>query len=175
MNFSIKEAIEVLERTPQALEALLGGLSEEWLSCNEGEGTWNAYEVVCHLIEGEVHNWIPRLRFILEEGESRTFTPFNRYSHLGEQAVLPIEQKLMEFKTIRSNNIAALQQLHLTEDKLEQTGLHPEFGAVKARELLSTWVAHDMTHMAQIARIIAERYREDVGPWAAYLGILNKR
>ncbi|RJE88434.1 DinB family protein [Paenibacillus sp. 1011MAR3C5] len=174
MNFSINEAIEVLERTPHALEALLGGLSDEWLSCNEGEGTWNAYEVVCHLIEGEVHNWIPRLRFILEEGERQTLPPFDRFSHLERQA-MPIKHKLLEFKTIRTNNVAALRQLQLTEAKLEQTGLHPEFGAVKARELLSTWVAHDMTHMSQIARIMAERYREDVGPWTAYLGILNKR
>ncbi|MDO3681329.1 DinB family protein [Paenibacillus ehimensis] len=174
MNFNLKEAIEVLERTPQTLEYMLSGLSDGWLQCNEGEGTWNVTEVIEHLMEGEKTNWVPRLEFILQEGESKPFPPFDRYAHLNEKAEKSLEQKLHEFKTIRATNIAKLKELIDPEAHLELTGLHPAFGAVKLRELLSTWVVHDLTHMAQIVRVMAERYRADVGPWIQYLGILNK-
>ncbi|MEC0207827.1 DinB family protein [Paenibacillus ehimensis] len=174
MNFNLKEAIEVLERTPQTLEYMLSGLSDGWLQCNEGEGTWNVTEVIEHLMEGEKTNWVPRLEFILQEGESKPFPPFDRYTHLNEKAEKSLEQKLHEFKTIRATNIAKLKELIDPEAHLELTGLHPAFGAVKLRELLSTWVVHDLTHMAQIVRVMAERYRADVGPWIQYLGILNK-
>lgn len=175
MNFSMKEAIEVLERTPQTLEHFLSGLSEGWLQCNEGEGTWNATEVIEHLIEGEKHNWLPRLEMILQEGESKPFPPFDRFSHLQETSERSIEQKLLEFKTIRAQNITTLQTLIDPELHLELTGSHPAFGQVKLRELLATWVAHDLTHITQIVRVMAERYRTDVGPWSEYLGILNRK
>lgn len=174
MNFTMKEAIEVLERTPRALDFFLSGLSEGWLRCNEGEGTWNASEVVDHLIEGEKTNWIPRLEFLLREGDSKPFPPFDRFAHLKEGAANTIEQKLHAFKTIRTQNIAKLRELIGSDERLERTGFHPAFGAVKARELISTWVAHDLTHMAQIVRVMAERYRADVGPWVQFLGILKK-
>jgi hypothetical protein len=176
MNFNMKEAIEVLERTPQSLENFLSGLSDAWLKCNEGEGTWNIYEVIEHLIEGEKNNWLPRLEIILQEDESKVFPPFDRYSHLseGDETKL-IEKKLLEFKKIRIQNIAKLNTLIENESDLEKTGAHPVFGEVKARELLSTWVVHDLTHIAQIVRILAERYRLDVGPWIEYLGILKKK
>lgn len=174
MNFNMKEAVEVLERTPQTLEYFLSGLSDRWLQCNEGEGTWNASEVIEHLIEGEKNNWIPRLELILQEGESKPFPPFDRYSHLNERSERSIEQKLLEFKTIRTQNTTKLNVLIEPEMHLELTGKHPAFGIVKIRELLSTWVVHDLTHIAQIVRIMAERYRTDVGPWKEYLGILKK-
>jgi hypothetical protein len=174
MNFTMKEAIEVLERTPQSLEYFLSGLSGGWLQCNEGEGTWNVSEVIEHLIEAEKNNWIPRLEMILQEGESKPFPPFDRYAHLNEKSKESIEQKLLEFKTIRTHNITKLKVLIQPELHLEWTGSHPAFGAVKVRELLSTWVVHDLTHMAQIVRVMAERYRADVGPWKEYLGILKK-
>jgi hypothetical protein len=174
MNFNMKEAIEVLERTPQTLEYFLSGLSDGWLQCNEGEGTWNVSEVIEHLIEGEKNNWIPRLEMILQEGESKPFPPFDRYSHLKERSEGSIEQKLLEFKTIRTQNITKLKALIEPELHLELTGSHPAFGVVKLRELLSTWVVHDLTHIAQIVRVMAERYRADVGPWKEYLGILKK-
>lgn len=174
MNFTMKEAIEVLERTPQSLEYLLTGLSAGWLQCNEGEGTWNVSEVIEHLIEAEKNNWIPRLEMILQEGESKPFPPFDRYAHLNEKPIESIEQKLIEFKTVRTQNITKLKVLIQPELHLEWTGTHPAFGAVKVRELLSTWVVHDLTHMAQIVRVMAERYRADVGPWKEYLGILKK-
>jgi len=174
MNFTIAEAIEILERTPQTLEYFLSGLSKSWLYCHEGEGTWNASEVIDHLIEGEKINWLPRLQFILEEGENKPFLPFDRYAHLNESKDAALEQKLQAFKTIRAQNIAKLQSLIDPKLHLEKTGLHPEFGPVKVRELISTWAVHDLTHIAQIVRVMAERYREDVGPWSAYLGILKK-
>lgn len=175
MNFNLREAIEVLERTPLTVSSLLSGLSGGWLQGNEGEDTWNAVQVVDHLIEGERSNWMPRLEHILREGESRPFPPFDRFAHLQAGGEQTLDEKLRAFGEIRSRNLARLEELAGQGLPLERTGCHPAFGAVKARELLSTWVAHDMTHIAQIVRVIACRYREDVGPWIAYLGILNKR
>jgi DinB superfamily len=174
MNFNLKEAIEVLERTPQTLEYLLSGLSDSWSQCNEGEGTWNPSEVIGHLIEGEKNDWIPRLEIILKEGESKPFPPFDRFSHLKESPGVTIEKKLQEFKNLRARNLTKLKSLVEPEQHLELTGTHPALGVVKLRELLSTWVVHDLTHIAQIVRVMAERYRTDVGPWKEYLGILNK-
>ncbi|MFC4598004.1 DinB family protein [Cohnella hongkongensis] len=175
MNFNLEQTLELLERTPPTLETLLGGLSEPWLSCNEGAGTWNAAEVVDHLIEGERTNWIPRLEWILSEGESKPFPPFDRYSHLNAGADRTMAQRLHEFRTARLENTGRLRALVQSEDLLEAVGTHPAFGTVKARELLSTWVVHDLTHISQIVRVMAERYRQDVGPWIEYLGILNRK
>lgn len=174
MNFNIKEAIEVLERTPQTLELFLSGLSDGWLQCDEGEGSWNATQVIDHLIEGEKTNWIPRLECILEEGENQLFPPFDRFAHLIKSASSSLEVKFLEFKSLRSENISKLKNLILDDEQLQFRGLHPEFGEVKASELISTWVVHDLTHISQIVRVMAERYRADVGPWAAYLGVLQK-
>ncbi|WP_099364173.1 DinB family protein [Fredinandcohnia onubensis] len=157
MHFNMKEAIEVLERTPQTLEYFLSGLSEGWLHCNEGKGTWNAVEVIEHLIECEKNNWIPRLEFILQEGCNQPFPSFDRYSHLKDKPQLSIDQKLQEFKAIRIQNITKLKS-HIKPDlHLELKGSHPALGKVKIRELLSTWVVHDLTHIAQIVRVMAER------------------
>ena len=174
MNFNLKEAIEILENMPQTLEKLLSGLSAGWLQCNEGEGTWNTSEVIEHLIEAEKNNWIPRLEFILQKGKEGVFPPFDRYAHLNKESASSIEEKLLEFKKIRIQNLHQLKLLVKHEKHLEVRGEHPAFGEVKVRELLSTWVAHDLTHIAQIVRVMAERYREDVGPWEEYLGILKK-
>lgn len=173
MNFNLKEAIEILERTPTTLEQLLSGLSRDWLQCNEGDGTWNTYEVIDHLIECEKNNWIPRLEHILKDGESKPFPPFDRYAHLENEYELPVEQRLIDFKSIRTQNITKLQVLIDPQVPLEMKGFHPAFGAVKVRELLSTWAVHDLTHINQIVRIMAERYRSDVGPWQEYLEILK--
>ena len=174
MNFTLAEAIEILERTPQSLEHLVTGLSENWLKCKEGEGTWTVSEVIDHLIEGEKTNWIPRVMFLLVEGENKSFPPFDRFSHLDEKQERSIEEKLLEFKMLRSENIAKLKTLVKSDEQLELTGLHPALGVVKLRQLISTWVVHDLSHMAQIVRVMSERYRLDVGPWIEYLGILKK-
>ncbi|GIN84414.1 hypothetical protein J6TS2_08000 [Heyndrickxia sporothermodurans] len=173
MIFNFNEAIEVLERTPQSLEYFFSGLSHGWLQCNEGEGTWNATEVIEHLIEAEKNNWIPRLEFILQERENKPFPEFDRFAHLNKGVEKSIEETVQEFKTIRSQNITKLKSLIESEQHLEITGSHPAFGVVKLRELISTWVVHDLTHIAQIVRVMAKRYRTEVGPWIEYLSILK--
>lgn len=173
MDFILGEAIEILERTPKTLEYFLSGLSLGWLEINEGEGTWNAREVIEHLIEAEKNNWIPRLEFILQGNTNTPFPVFDRFSHLHKGDGKSIEQIFDEFKLIRTKNIAVLKSLVESKDILELTGSHPEFGEVRVKELLSTWVVHDLTHMAQIVRVMAKRYRTDVGPWREYLGILK--
>lgn len=174
MNFDLNEAVEILERTPRTLEVFLSGLSYGWLECNEGTDTWNAKEVVGHLIEAEISDWMPRLNIILQEGENQPFPPFDRFAHLQKNSHLSIDEKLMEFQMLRKQNIQRLMEAVDPIEQLELTGLHPDFGTVKLRELLATWVVHDLTHISQIVRVMAERYRTDVGPWAAYLGILNR-
>lgn len=174
MNFSMKEAVEVLERTPKVLEVFFTGLSDAWLACNEGEGTWNASEVLDHLIEGEKSNWIPRLKMILSESEDEPFPEFDRYAHLNKTTDAPLVDRLNEFKERRADNIVMLQELIQHESQLESTGIHPAFGSVKARELISTWVVHDLTHLSQIVRVMAGRYREDVGPWISFLSVLTQ-
>lgn len=173
MNFELDEAMEVLERTPRTLAALLSGLDAGWLTCNEGEGTWNAIEVVDHLVEAEKTNWIPRLEWLLREGESRPFPPFDRYAHLTGESGNAIEDALFEFQALRSNHLGKLKALLDADSKLERRGLHPAFGLVTAKQLVSTWAVHDLTHTAQIVRVMANRYAEDVGPWREYLGILK--
>ncbi|MUK88403.1 DinB family protein [Ornithinibacillus sp. L9] len=173
MEFNMNEAIDVLERTPKTLEHFLSGLSDGWVHCNEGESTWNAYEVIGHLIDGEKNNWIPRLEHILMEGESNPFPPFDRYAHLNDTAKVPIKDRLLEFKRLRSINVQKLMDLIESIDDLDRTGSHPAFGVVKVRELISTWVVHDLTHISQIVRVMAKRYGVDVGPWKEYLSILK--
>jgi uncharacterized damage-inducible protein DinB len=173
MNFDLKEAVDLLERTPQTLTSFLSGLSEGWLTCHEGENTWNVSQIIDHLIEGEKHNWIPRLEHILREGERQPFPAFDRFSHLRAQE-RPIEAKLEEFKTVRAQSLTQLKKRFNPNLHLEITGSHPAFGQVRVRELLSAWVVHDLTHLSQIVRVMANRYKDDVGPWIEYLGILNK-
>ncbi|MFI8684670.1 DinB family protein [Rossellomorea sp. NPDC077527] len=177
MNFTLHEAIEILERTPVTLETFLTGLSKGWLECHEGDGTWNAVQVVDHLIEGEKQNWIPRLKMILQEGESMVFPVFDRHSHLeGGASSRSLDEKLKEFTALRTENIKKLNELlALHENAFDRTGLHPAFGKVTARELISTWVVHDLTHLSQVVRVFSKRYGEDVGPWKEYLGVLNQR
>ncbi|MYL43496.1 DinB family protein [Virgibacillus salexigens] len=175
MQFSLKGALEVLDNTPQALDCLLSNLSHGWLQCNEGDRTWNSYEVIDHLIESEKHNWIPRLEAILHGDEHAPIPPFDRYAHLNKDTNNPIQQKLMEFKTLRAHNLSRLETIPSLESHLDAIGLHPVFGEVKLSELLSTWVVHDLTHIAQIVRVMAKRYQKDVGSWQAYLGILTNK
>lgn len=174
MNFRLEEAIEVLERTPKALALFLGGLSDGWLQVDEGEGTWTPSQVVDHLIEAERTNWIPRLVTLLEAGETLPFPPFDRFAHLNAEEGGSIEEKCRAFELARTGNIELLRSLIASDGLLARTGLHPAFGAVKASELLSAWVVHDLTHLSQIVRVMAGRYRADVGPYQAYLSILKR-
>ncbi|WP_281883435.1 DinB family protein [Paenibacillus sp. YYML68] len=173
MTVQLNEAVQLLARTPQALEQLLVGLSDEWLTCNEGEGTWNATEVVEHLLVAERTNWIPRLEWLMKEGEGRAFPPFDRFAHLQQRRDDSMECKLREFRQLREASLARLHTIINFESDLDRTGRHPQLGIVKASELLATWVVHDLTHTSQITRVLANRYRSEVGPWVQYLSILR--
>ena len=174
MNFNLQEALELLERTPRTLESMLTGLSDSWLGCREGEGTWSASEVVDHLIEAEKRNWIPRMEWLLAHGEEQPFPPFDRFAHLRQPSGRSLEQRLAEFRELRDGHVARLRAFIDPERHLGLKGMHPEFGSVTLGQLLSTWVVHDLTHLSQIIRVMAKRYRDDVGPWVAYLKILKQ-
>jgi hypothetical protein len=175
MTFNSTEATEILSRTPGTLRAMLSGLSEEWTKINEGGKTWSAFDVVGHLIHGEETDWIPRLRIILTSGESAPFPPFDRGAQFRKSEGKSLSALLDEFGKLRMENISVLKQIFAKGIDLDRRGMHPELGSVTIRELLATWVVHDLDHLAQIARTMAKRYGEDVGPWERYLGILDQK
>lgn len=172
-EFSLADAISVLSRTPGTLDALLRGLPDTWVRCNEGKDTWSAFDIVGHLICGERTDWMPRVRIILENGETRAFDPFDRWAQLNEGQGKSLEQLLDEFARLRQENLIALQALKLGQKDLTGRGKHPELGVVTLSELLATWVAHDLTHLHQLSRLMAHQYRAVVGPWSVYLGVLQ--
>ena len=172
MDFNLDEAIAVLERTPAVLLALLDELPEDWTRVDEGPDTWTPREVVAHLIHGERTDWIPRARIILKQETYRRFDPFDRFAVLKSDR--PLRDLLGEFDQLRSGNVATLRGWNLKEKDMELTGEHPEFGPVTLRQLLATWVAHDLGHVAQTARVMAKQYRDAIGPWRAYLPIMDR-
>ena len=174
MSFDLAEAIAVLERTPEAFRSLLGGLPDAWITADEGPNTFSAFANVGHLIHGERTDWIPRARIILAQGASRRFEPFDRFAQTRESAGRSLPELLAEFARLRAENLAILRAWNLTEAQLELEGEHPELGRVTLRQLLATWVAHDLGHVAQTARVLAKRYRSEVGPWRAYLPVLDR-
>ena len=174
MEFELAPAIEVLRRTPVTLNSLLRDLPEPWLNRNEGPETWNPYDVIGHLIHGEETDWIPRAKIILEHGEARAFEPFDRVAMFEESKRKPIAQLLDTFAQLRTENLRELQGLNLTDDLLNKRGRHPELGVVTLRQLLSTWVVHDLGHIRQVVRVMSKQYRDAVGPWRAYLSILEE-
>jgi DinB family protein len=173
MEHDLPHTIALLARTPIALNALLRDLPETWTLRNEGENTWSARDVLAHLIHGERTDWLPRARMLLQFGETHTFLPFDRSGHLQDSQGKSLEQLLDEFARLRSDNLAELRALQLRPADLERRGRHPAFGPVTLSELLATWAAHDLTHLHQISRVMAHQYREAVGPWSAYLGVLK--
>jgi hypothetical protein len=174
MNFTIDKSIEILERTPEVLHLLLSGLSADWITANEGENTWNPYDIIGHLIHGEKTDWIVRARLILSNQENKTFVPFDRFAQFENSKGKSLTELLDEFKALRIKNIAALKSMHIDDNTLNQKGIHPDFGEVTLRQLLATWVVHDLDHIAQISRVMAKHYNEDVGPWIEYLKILRQ-
>jgi uncharacterized damage-inducible protein DinB len=171
MQFDLEAALEILERTPAVLRALLAGLSDEWAKRNEGGRSWSPHDVVGHLVHGEKTDWIARARIILERGEAQEFEPFDRFAQLEEETSL--EERLEEFAALRAANLAELKRLDLSD--LDRTGRHPELGVVTLRQLLATWVVHDLSHLGQAARTMARQYRDEVGPWEEYLPMLASR
>jgi hypothetical protein len=174
MDFDLDHGLAVLERTPGVLRALLAGLPDVWTRQNEGPETWSPREVVGHLIEGERSDWIPRARIVLAQGPSTAFEPFDRTAHQRSMSArAPLEELIETFARMRLENLATLRGWKLTPPQLELTGIHPEFGVVTLRQHLSTWVAHDLGHLVQIARTMARQYRDAVGPWRKYLSALQ--
>jgi hypothetical protein len=177
-EFSLAEVIALLTRTPATLDALLRGLPDTWVRSNEGrseEGkeTWSPFDIVGHLIVGERTDWMPRARVILDHGDARPFDPFDRFAQERESQGKSLEQLLDEFARLRKENLAALQALNLKPEDLARRGRHAELGVVTLAELLATWAVHDLTHLHQLSRVMAHQYRDAVGPWGAYLGVLH--
>lgn len=173
VEFNLAESIALLERTPAVLNALLRGLPDTWVRGNEGINTWNAFDIVGHLVFAERTDWMPRARILLENGEARPFDPFDRFAQMKETQGKSLDQLLESFSTLRSESLSALQSLNLKQEDLVRRGKHPALGSVTLSELLASWTVHDLTHLHQLSRTMAYQYREAVGPWSAYLGVLR--
>ena len=174
MDFDLTNAIAVLERTPATLRALLAGLPPAWTDATEGAETWSPYVIVGHLLHGERTDWITRARIILAQGADRRFEPYDRFAQFRESQGRSLDDLLDAFARARAENLATLAGWRLTDRELALEGEHPAFGTVTLRQLLATWVAHDLGHVAQTARVMAKQYRDAVGPWHAYLPVLDR-
>jgi hypothetical protein len=173
MNHDLQLTMALLARTPATLDALLRDLPDAWTLTTEGDNTWSAFDIVGHLIHGERTDWMPRARIILQDGESRPFDRFDRWAQARESQGKSLPQLLDEFAALRSENLGALRALNLGPEHLARRGRHPSLGLVTLSELLATWAAHDLTHLHQISRALAHQYRDAVGPWSRYLGVLQ--
>ena len=173
MRFDLALSIDVLRRSPAVLRALLEGADRAWVRGAEGPDTFSPFDVVGHLIDGEETDFIPRARIILARGADRRFVPFDRFRHRKRNAGRTLESLLAEFADLRAANLKLLESWKLTEAELELTGEHPALGAVTLRQLLASWVVHDLEHLAQVARVMAKQYRTEVGPWVPYLPVLT--
>jgi len=174
MEYQLDNAFEILARTPKILEIYLQNLSDDWIHCNEGDQTWSAYDVLGHLIHGEKTDWTERLKIIMSDGHDKTFQPFDRFAQFEESKGKTLNQLLIEFKTLRQQNINFIKSLNISELDYSKRAIHPSLGEVTLKNLLATWVAHDLGHIVQIARVMAKQYKSEVGPWAQYLSVMNK-
>ncbi|MGD2215097.1 MAG: DinB family protein [Gemmatimonadales bacterium] len=175
MDFQLDRTVEILRAAPATLRALLADLSDPWIRCDEGPDTWSPYDIVGHLIHGERTDWIPRLRIILEHGDLRTFTPFDRFAQFQDSRGKTLAELLDTFEALREENLRTLEGMKLKPEQMDLSGTHPELGRVTLRQLLATWTVHDLGHIAQIARVMAKGYADQVGPWGAYLSVLSDR
>jgi len=173
MEHNLEQTMLLLSRTPATLNALLRDLPEMWTLRNEGQNSWNVFDIVGHLIYGERTDWMPRARMVLQFQEGKTFEPFDRWGQARESQGKSLDQLLDEFARLRSENLRELRALSLPPEHLELRGRHPALGVVTLSQLLATWAVHDLTHLHQISRVMAHQYREAVGPWSEYLGVLH--
>jgi uncharacterized damage-inducible protein DinB len=174
MDFDLTAGTAILERTPNAFRAMLAGLPPVWTDATEGPETWSPYIILGHLVHGERTDWIARAEIILAQGENRRFAPFDRFAQFRESEGKSLTDLLDEFAKVRAENLATLASWRLSEAQLALQGEHPAFGPVTLRQLLATWVAHDLGHIAQTARVMAKQYRDAVGPWRAYLPVMDR-
>ncbi len=175
MDFNLEKSLQLLERTPAVLKLLLNGLDDDWTKNNEGRDTWSPFDVVGHLLHGELTDWIPRLEKILNENGDKNFVPFDRYAQFKESESKTLTQVLDEFIAARAHNLAILKSKNITVADYQKTGVHPVFGNVTLEQLLSTWTVHDLSHINQITRVMAKQYRVATGPWIEYLSVLSDR
>lgn len=173
MQFDLGSALEILGRTPKTLNALLRDLPDPWVRATEGPDTWSAYDVVGHLIHADETDWIPRARVILDFGPSKPFEPFDRFAQFESSRGKSLDHLLGEFAAVRARSLSELAEMKITPELLNREGRHPEFGPVTLGQLLSTWVVHDLDHLAQVSRVLAKAYGDAVGPWKAYLRVLK--
>jgi hypothetical protein len=173
LKHDLSQTVALLAHTPATLNALLRDLPEAWTLSNEGENTWTAFDIVGHLIHAEHTDWIPRATMILQSGETQTFKPFNRLGQEEKSRGKSLPQLLDEFARVRSDSLVQLRAMNLQPQDLDRRGRHPAFGPVTLGQLLATWVIHDLTHLHQLSRLLAHQYREAVGPWSVYLGVLQ--
>jgi len=173
LTFDLRLSIDVLERTPATLRALLQDVDQKLARGTEGPDTFSPFDNIGHLIDGEETDWMPRARIILAQGPSRRFEPYDRFRHRARNATRKLESLLDEFARLRAENLRVLASWHLTEAQLDLPGEHPSLGAVTLRQLLAAWVVHDLGHIAQVARVMAKQYRTEVGPWVPYLPVLT--
>lgn len=173
MTFILAESIDVLQRTPATLATLLDGIAERLARGNEGPDTFSPFDVVGHLIDGEETDWMTRARIILSDSADKRFEPYDRFRHRARNADRTLDSLLRDFARLRADNLAELKAWNLAEAQLDLTGVHPDFGSVTLRELLAAWVVHDLGHVAQISRVMAKQYREEVGPWTPFMPVLT--
>jgi hypothetical protein len=173
--FDLDQAMAVLQRTPGTLAEMLGGLDDAWVHATEGPDTFSPFDVVGHLIDGEETDWMPRARIILSHARDPVFAPYDRFRHRARNAGRPLDELLTEFGTLRAANLTELSGWTLTKRDLDAPGRHPALGPVTLRQLLSAWVVHDLGHIAQVARVMAKRYRDEIGPWVEYLPVVTDR
>jgi hypothetical protein len=173
MKYSLERSYEVLERTPTVLRVLLSGLDDEWVMNNEGPETFSPFDVIGHLVNGEKTDWRPRITMILEYGDTKTFALFNRFAQYEESKGKTLEQLLDEFESLRKENMQWFRSLIISEADLEKKGSHPVLGQVTLRNLLATWVIHDLTHIAQVTRVMGKQYKGEMGPWVEFFRIMN--
>ena len=173
MRYELASSLDVLRRTPATLRALLEGLGEPWIRGNEGPDTFSPFDVVGHLIDGEETDWIPRATIILGKDPAATFAPYDRFRHYARNRGRSLTSLLDEFARLRAANVERLASWDLGDAELDLRARHPSLGPVTLRQLLATWVAHDLGHLAQVARVMAKQYRDEVGPWVQYLPVLT--
>lgn len=173
MAFDLERAVDVLQRTPGTLRALLLDVGTDWARGTEGPNTFSPFDNVGHLIDGEETDWMPRAKIILAQGKTLTFEPYDRFRHYQRNANRSLESLLDELARLRSENLRTLASWRLTDQQLELRGEHPTLGPVTLRQLLAAWVVHDLGHIAQVARVMAKQYRDEVGPWVPFLPVLT--
>jgi len=173
MNFQISQLVEIISQTPATLKSLLGNLSDKWIYNSVDENIWTPFDVVGHLIHADETDWIPRAEIILEQSENPTFEPFDRFGHFEKSKDRTFADLLEQFADLRQKNIEILKSWNLGDEQLNLKGIHPELGAVTLKQLLATWLVHDLTHIRQIVTVMAKQQTENVGAWKEYLSILK--